>query len=284
MDRRLSQVSVKRIAKSAKFKRKVKNVLSFKFQFCVFRFAFCALFILFFISGCATVYNSATRRQEYRFITTSEEVKIGSDIARQIEARFKVVNDPIRQGRLNYIGQRLSVVCDRQDLIHTFKIVDEKSINAFTILGGHIYVHSGLLDFIKSDSELASVLAHELGHSAARHSAKRLETGMGYQILAGLVFHDSKYADLARAVDISVDLIIRGYSRQDELLADRLGVKYLIKSGYSPQASIDVLRRLQEKDGSGPQGIGIFLSDHPLMPERIKTVAQEIERLKTEDF
>lgn len=239
-----------------------------------------SVFLIFFISGCATVYNPATGRKEVQFVTTQQEVSIGSNISKQIEKRMGITEDPAMQGRINYIGQRLAAVSDRKDLVHQFKVVNQESVNAFTILGGYVYVHKGLIDKTSSDSELAAVIAHELGHSAARHSAKRLEADMGYQILSGIVFSNEKYADLQRAVDMSVDFIVLGYGRKDELLADRLGVKYMMRAGYNPQAYIDFLKKLQAMEDSEPSGVGVFFSSHPPISERIMAVMAEIAWLK----
>lgn len=236
--------------------------------------------LLYILSGCASVYNPATGKYETQFIDTSQEVSIGTNIARQIEQRYCVLDDPALNGRLNFVGQRLAAVSDRKDLVHHFKIIDKDSVNAFTILGGYVYVHKGLLEKVSSDSEFAAVLGHELGHSAARHSAKRLEADLGYQILSSLIFKNEKYADLQRAVDISVDFIMLGYGREDELMADRLGVKYMMRAGYNPEAYIDFLKKLQKMEGDEPGGIGVFFSSHPPISERIMAVRTEIGWLR----
>ena len=237
-------------------------------------------FLLLTLSGCATVYNPATKKQEVQFITTQQEVSIGSSIARQVEEKFGIINDPALEGRLNFVGQRLAAVSDRRDLAYHFKIVNQKSVNALTILGGYIYVHKGLIDKVSSDSELASVVAHEIGHAAARHNAKRLEADMGYQLLSGLVFSNPKYANLQRAVDISVELMMRGYGREDELLADKLGIKYMMRAGYNPQAFVNFLEKLQSMESGQSYGIGDFLSDHPSWKERIVDARAEISWLE----
>jgi predicted Zn-dependent protease len=235
--------------------------------------------LLFVICGCATVYNSATGKQEIQFIGTSEEVNIGIDIAKQIEKRFGVVKDPALAGRLDFVGQQLAAVSERRDLAYHFKIINDNSFNAFTILGGYVYVNKGLLDKVSSDSELASALGHEIGHVAARHPAKALEANLGYQILTGLIFSRGKNANFQRALDVSMSLIRNGYSRQDELLADSLGVKYMMAAGYSPQGFIVLLEKLRALEGAQPGSIGEFFSSHPPTSERIMAVKAEISWL-----
>ena len=232
---------------------------------------------IFFLSGCATIYNPATGRQEVQFITTQQEVSVGSDIAEQVEKKFGVLNDPAQQGRLNFIGQRLALVSDRRDLEYYFKIVNEKSFNAFTLPGGFIYVHKGLLDKMGSDSELASVLAHEIGHVAARHPAKALEMNLGYDILSSIIFHDEKYANLQKAVDMSLYFIRNGYGRQDELLADRLGVRYMKRAGYRPEVYLDVLKKLEELEAGNGSAMHVLFSDHPAVAERVEAIKEEIK-------
>ena len=232
---------------------------------------------LFFISGCSTVYNPATGRQEIQFVSTQEEINIGANISKQIEAELGILNDPASEGRLNYIGQRLAAVSDRKDLPYYFKIIKDNSFNAFTILGGHVYVNSGLFVKVSSDSELAAVLSHEIAHVAARHPAKALEANLGYQILMSLIFKDGENANLQQAVDISMGLIRNGYSRQDELLADRLGIRYMTKANYNPQAYVDLLEKLQAMEGNEPGSIGEFFSSHTAASDRIMAAKAEIK-------
>ncbi len=230
--------------------------------------ALCTLFL----SGCVTVYNPATERREMLFISTPWEVSLGQDMAAQVERKYKVLRDPEMQQRLDRIGSRIAAACDRQDVTYRFQIVDDKELNAFALPGGFVYVNGGLMR-IANDDELAGVLAHEVGHVAARHSAKRLQSVLGYQLLSAIVFGIAGKAELAKATDVVYNLIDLGYSRGDEFTADELAVKYTLKAGYDPQGMVTFFGTLnRDAEERGSAAPPVFLSSHPPIDERIKHV------------
>ncbi|MFH1202303.1 MAG: M48 family metallopeptidase [Candidatus Omnitrophota bacterium] len=232
------------------------------------------------VSGCATIYNPATERKEWVFIDTKQEVSIGKYISNQVKNEFKFSDDKEATKRVEGIGKIVAASCDRKDLDYHFNVVKDKELNAFAIPGGYVYVHSGLVE-AATDSELACVLGHEIGHIAARHPVKKLETGLGYQIAMSLLLGRSSQAEIARGIDIMFNLISLGYSRSDEKLADKLGVKYAYKSGFEPNGMISFLGKLQkEVDKRGPQLNIEFLRSHPNLAERINLIREEIDSLE----
>ncbi len=235
-----------------------------------------SILAFFLLSGCVTIYNPATQKKETLLIDTDSEVALGRDMDRQMQRKLKILQDQEAQYRLNIIGNKVSVYSDRGDLIYYFRIVKDKELNAFAIPGGFIYVNSGLMDKA-SDDELACVLGHEIGHIAARHSVKRLQSVLGYQIIANITLGISGNQALIKATDIVFDLINLGYSRKDEFLADKLSVKYAKKAGFSPQGMITFFEKLkQEAKNKGPNFNLVFLSSHPPIDERIKNVENQI--------
>src|SRR3989338_8553884 len=229
------------------------------------------IFIILFIagslsmSGCATVYNPATERKELIFITTPMEVALGKNAAMQVQQQYAFIKDQKEINRVTEIGESLAKVSDRTDLKYHFSVVQGKEINAFTMPGGYIYINSGLLE-ITNDDELACVIGHEIGHVAARHIAKKLQAQLGYDILMNVALQNASVRQMQQAVDVTFNLVELGYSREDELLADRLGAKYAYKAGYDPKAMITFLKKLKEKDKTdmGP----IFLRSHPYASQR----------------
>lgn len=241
----------------------------------------CALFIfsLFLLSGCVTIYNPATQRRETLLINTQNEVALGRDMDKQVKKKYKILLDTQKRSRLYEIGLKVAAVSDRQDLLYYFRIINDKDFNAFALPGGYIYVNSGLMD-AATDDELACVLAHEIGHVAARHSVKHLQANLGYQLIMSIALGISKQQAIGDAMDIVYNLASQGYSRKDETFADKLAVKYAKKAGFNPYAMITFFKKLQkeaEKKG-GTLRIEIF-SSHPNINERIKNAEKEIAAL-----
>jgi len=221
----------------------------------------------FLTSGCATVYNPATEKKELVFITTPMEVALGQNTALQVAKQYAFIKDPQQINKVTEIGEKVAKVSDRTDLKYHFAVVDDKEINAFTVPGGYIYINSGLLE-ITNDDELACVIGHEIGHVAARHIAKKLQAQLGYSVLMNIALQNANVRQMQQAIDLTFNLATLGYSREDELLSDRLGAKYAYKAGYDPYAMITFLKKLQAKDKSdmGP----VFLRSHPYTSQRIQ--------------
>lgn len=236
----------------------------------------CVALSLFLLSGCVTIYNPATQKKETLLIDTPGEVALGNDMDAQLRQKLKLVYGREEQSRLEYIGRRVAAFSDRQDLQYRYRIVKSGELNAFALPGGFIYVNSGLMA-AASDDELACVLAHEIGHIAARHSIKRLQAAMGYQFLMGIVAGASGNDAISDALGIVFNLVNLGYSRQDEFLADALAVRYSRRAGFDPYGMVSFFRKLQaEAQRQGPDFRIVFLSSHPPVEERIRNVINEI--------
>lgn len=238
------------------------------------------IFGVLFLCGCATVYNPATGKNEFILIDTKSEVSLGKSLNQQIRKEFKVPDNPQLNNRLKNIGEKIAKVSDRQDLDYQFGVIEDKGLNAFSIPGGYVYVNTGLLN-IANDDELAAVVGHEIGHVAARHSVKKLQTALGYEIIMSIAFSKTNSLDAAKALDVVFNLISLGYSRDDERLADKLGLKYAFKAGFNPRGMITLLHKLEEdaKKQGGNYHL-IFLDSHPPLEERINNMNKEIDNLE----
>ena len=227
------------------------------------------------IAGCVTMYNPATGRKETLFISTQEEVKLGADMDRQLRQKTKMINDRRMQDRVNTIGSRLAMYSDRQDLHYHFAVVDDKELNAFAIPGGYVYINKGLMEQA-NDDELAGVMAHEIGHIAAKHSVKQLQGQLGLQLIMSIILGGSESAaNTEQALNVVSNLVNLGYSRSDEYLADKLAVRYTRRAGYSPIGIVTFFKKLEAQGGTAMHLV--FLSSHPATSERIKRVEQEMQ-------
>lgn len=228
------------------------------------------------ISGCASEYNIVTGQEETYYYTTEQEVSIGAATARQVEKELKPAEDPLLQERVRVIGEKIASVSDRKDITYYFKVLDDEEVNAFALPGGFIYVNKGLLEHVERDDELAAVLAHEVGHVVARHGIKRLQGLQGYSVLRILLAAAPQSAEIGLAADTAFAELLTGYSREDELLADRLGSRYAERAGYDPRAMIGFLERLREIERRKPLKPKAYFRTHPYMPDRIRVTKQEI--------
>ena len=180
-------------------------------------------FSIFINLGCVQrYYNTATHEEETYFYSTDKEIKIGESLAQKVEREFKPEEDPLIQQRVEVIGRKLAAVNERKDIKYYFKVLDVKDVNAFALPGGYVYIFRGLWDKIEDDdAKIAAVLAHEVGHIAARHSIKRVQASFGVNLLSILVaVSPSPDAYSKNKAMAGIGQLILAYSREDELQAD----------------------------------------------------------------
>ncbi|MFH1317524.1 MAG: M48 family metallopeptidase [Candidatus Omnitrophota bacterium] len=227
-----------------------------------------------FSSGCVSIYNPATGRNELYFIDEKTEISIGNNVAARIIEDNEIVQDKSLQFYIENTGNKLKKVSDRTNLEYKFYIVDDDQLNAFAVPGGHVFLNKGLIDTATKD-ELAFVMAHEIGHICARHSVKKMQTALGLNFLLSVALRDPNYQAVNKTINLVYNVVALGYSRKDELLADSLGVKYSKKAGFNPEASFSLLEKLKKEEGNANYTL-VFLRSHPLPDERIKNIQKTL--------
>jgi predicted Zn-dependent protease len=203
-------------------------------------------------------------------ISPRQEIQIGQQINQQlVSSEIQLYRNSEINRYVDQIGQRLAQESTRTDIPYKFQVVNDKNINAFATMGGFVYVNTGLLTAADNEAQLASVMAHEIGHIAGRHAIGQMRQqaiAQGVAAAAGL--------DRNLAVRIGVDLALRRpHSRQDEVEADELGLDTLQNAGYAPVAMVDFMEKLLKKGGSVPT----FLSTHPATSDRINALERAID-------
>ncbi|MBF0217514.1 MAG: M48 family metalloprotease [Candidatus Omnitrophica bacterium] len=240
-----------------------------------------------FLTSCATYHNNATGRNEIMFISPGAEANIGRNMNTKVASQYEVSNDPAYLKRINAVGARLVKNIPARGIPYTFGVVKDKNMNAFTFPGGYVYATSGLMDRVKSDDELAAVLAHEIGHTEARHAVKQMEGAIGYTSFMSLASaldprdkekKDAEWKYLKTGTDVVFSLVNLGYSRKDEYEADRLSVKFLPMAGYDPKAILSFFEKLKQETGSKTPEWLYFLRSHPFLDERIVAARAEIDK------
>ncbi len=239
--------------------------------------------MLLFSPGCATLYNSATGKNEFIFINNQTESAIGKNVAAEITKEHTLFTEKKLVDKVQAVGRRLSAVSDRKDIEYKFYILADNELNAVSLPGGFIYINKGLTQIL-SDDELAFVLGHEIGHVAARHAVKKIQSNMAYQLILSIAFAgagdktSSNITDIRKAANMAYNLIELGYSREDEYESDRLGVKYAFKAGFNPDASLSSLEKLKNNQIQESK-ILVYLRTHPYVDDRINALKKFIPEL-----
>ena len=227
----------------------------------------------------------------------AEEEKLGREYAKDVEQESKFVDDSAINERVNRIGQALAKIANEDEVKasygsstiskfnYTFKVVDDKEVNAFSLPGGHIYVNSGLIELAESDDEIAGVLAHEIAHSAHHHMMQliRKQTSVDRFValitLAGILtnMRGQDLNNLLYGAQMLKTGKMSGYTMEAERDADRTAVAYLAKSQYKPEGILTFMKKLDERNDANPNvTLGIY-QDHPAAFRRVASIAKAMK-------
>lgn len=221
------------------------------------------------------------------------EVRMGREAAQEIERTLRLVTDPVLVERVNRIGQEIAAVANASEIAitwginkksqftYTFKVVDDKDVNAFSLPGGFIYVNKGLLDYVQSDHELAAVLAHEIAHAAHHHLLRlgqeneKINRRVTLPTLLVMVLSGAPARDLSNVM-MGVQLYqiakLNGYTQEAEMDADRAAILYLMQTKYNPVGMLTFMERLARDESRRPERqLGIFRT-HPPSRERAQAM------------
>jgi len=217
--------------------------------------------------------NPVTGKKELMLMSESQEIQLGKQNDQQVIQSYGLYKDPQLESYIESIGQKLAKLSDRPKLTFHFRLLDSPVVNAFAIPGGYIYITRGILAYLNNEAELAGVLGHEIGHVAARHSAKQYSKAQLAQLGFGLAYTFSqqfrKYAGLT---NFGVNLLFLKFSRDYERQADQLGVKYSSEAGYNAQQMAEFFKTLDRMQPSGQGALPNWLATHPNPKERIQNV------------
>jgi beta-barrel assembly-enhancing protease len=214
--------------------------------------------------------------------STDSEIKMGKQYADQIERSTRFITDPEIDEYVNRIGQNIVKNSDCK-VPFTIKVIDSDEINAFALPGGFFYVNAGLILAADEEAELAGVMAHETAHVCAHHAAREM-TRMNYaQIGMVPLIMMTGYSwtgyGIYEAAQLAIPVTFLEFSREFEAQADYLGVQYMYRAGYDPQAFISFFEKVQALEKRKPGLVAKAFSDHPQTPDRILHTQEEIARI-----
>jgi len=200
------------------------------------------------------------------------EIRIGRRGAAQIESRFKLVKDPAINERVTRIGLAVAAVTERPRLPWTFKVVQTDQVNAVALPGGFVYITSGVLGFVRSDHELAAIIAHEAAHAARGHGLEMMRRANQAFYITLLVAIFTRDPTLVGGSTILSGGVLSGYTRDLEKEADLSAIDYLTRTPYSPVGELTVLEHLRRVEQLSGQSEFAAYGDRPTTSERIQYV------------
>lgn len=233
-------------------------------------------------AGCSV--NPATGEQSFTgFMSQSDEMSVGSEEHPKILKQFGgAYADSAVAHYIHDIGMRIVQVSEMPDLPFTFTVLNDEKVNAFALPGGYVYITRGIMALAENEAEVAGILAHEIGHVTARHSAQRYSraqaANLGLTLLGVLGSVVGAPTGTGQLLSLGATAYIQGYSREQESEADTLGIRYLGRAGYQPGAMATMFRKLENDNrlraelSGNPEAANqfSFLSSHPRTRDRIE--------------
>jgi len=207
------------------------------------------------------------------------EIALGKQAAMEVEKTAKMINDPVVTEYVNRVGQNLVRNSDAK-VPFTIKVIDSDEINAFALPGGFFYVNSGLILRADEEAELAGVMGHEIAHVAARHGTKTATKGEIMQLatipVMILVPYGMAGYGIYEGLNLAIPMCYLKFDRDNEREADFLGLQYMYKAGYDPNAFVSFFEKIEAEERRHPGSIPKIFATHPPTPDRVQKAQEEI--------
>jgi predicted Zn-dependent protease len=231
---------------------------------------------LAFALGGATVVGGCAPA-----VTTQQEVQLGADYSRQINQQLPLLNDGATTRYLNDLGRRIASNADQRGIAYTFYVVNSDVVNAFAIPGGHIYVNRGLIERADNMSELAGVLAHEIGHVVERHGIEQMQKAQNANtalaVVYGVLLGRNPSGVEQAGIQVGGSAVFASYGRQAEREADAVAIGYMVRSGINPNGMVTFFQKLMTEQTRNPSRVEQWFSTHPLTQERVNNTRAAIQ-------
>jgi predicted Zn-dependent protease len=223
----------------------------------------------------------------YNIVTEEQEIQIGEAVSAQIDKQLPILDDAALTAYVDYLGQKIAGSSQRPNLHYHFKIVNSPEVNAFALPGGFIYINRGILDAAENESELVSVISHEVNHVVNRHGANRLSR---VEIVKRIVesnvgpLQSKQVQAIIEAVGGPIVAFVQlKFSRDEEREADLLGLYNMYMAGWNPEGMATFFAKLRAMEKTQPTLLDELLSTHPATAEREEMIRAELKRMPPND-
>jgi predicted Zn-dependent protease len=238
-----------------------------------------------FLLGCATTRAGAQQTEErsgggFNLYSPEQDVELGRQAAREVEQQLPLLSNARVDGYVGEVVSRLARYAPGPEFRYQAKTVNAADINAFALPGGFLYVNRGLLEAVRTEGELAGVLAHEISHVALRHGTKQATKGAAAQTGLDLLTQilgrkDNRSGQIAGVVGgIGLNAAFLHFSRDDEKEADQSGARIMAHAGYDPMEMATFFDLLAQQRKSNPGKVAQFFSSHPEPGDRAQLIRQ----------
>ena len=217
-------------------------------------------------------------------MTLEQEREIGEKVLEEVKRRWPIVDEPSVNSYVTHLGKRILQTLDSQPFDYQFFVLNTPDLNAFAVPGGKVFLNSGIILAMENEDELAAVISHEIGHVVARHIAKQSEKGKTLSlatlgtILAGLVLGGKTGAAMATTGMAAAETAMLKYSRDDELEADYLGLKFMERAGFDRRGMLTMLRKMRRTIGPASSDPPAYLLTHPAIEDRVSDLEVQLAR------
>jgi beta-barrel assembly-enhancing protease len=234
----------------------------------------------FALLAFATPFVVATSGAAVDLVSIEEEIEIGRSANEQMRSQVPELHDPMVTSYVRDIGRRLVRAAPGTKYPYSFSIADSPEINAFSLPGGPVWLHRGVLAKAQNESQVAAVLAHEVAHIAQRHGADRLTQGMvakwGLGLLGALLGNTGGAGTAQAAATLLTGGVFLKFSRNEEREADQVGVMILTRSGWAGRGMVDLFALLEREADRDHQRVDAFLASHPSPQDRIASLSAQV--------
>jgi metalloendopeptidase OMA1, mitochondrial len=240
------------------------------------------------VAGCETV--TETGRSQLNLVSADEEMKLGLTEFQQTKQKTPISKDAQANAMLQRVGKRIAAVANLPNAQWEFVVFESPEANAWCLPGGKVGVYTGILPITKDEAGLATVIGHEVAHATAHHGAERMSQQMAAQLggdVAGaLVSGKSQTTQslVGQAYGVASEVgVLLPFSRKQEAEADYIGLLYMARAGYDPEAAVAFWQRFAyfNRQHGGSQGLA-FLRTHPLDEQRIQSLKAELPKARAE--